>query len=493
MASPYFMDVSENRIGRGGTSASGEFGDIPQEMVDRRYEATAIIEDQYELNAYHRDMLKHQGPDPALFEEEQTRRDNNSTTRLNIRHAGSRSTINPYHPEAFLELTDRDPRGTQTDPDIRKMVEQSRFRGKYVRFYPDSDYSVPESGRSDAKIINDKRNMFYWAKDKIRVFSTSHDNRAAGRPLGAKKGRDIENVTFDGQIVDLNTTRPHFHRGDKTTILSNYTPMGWYNTTDHEFSIAQYGRTNRSFNAGDIDLRGAKDNAEVDTPMIEFRGSSLPKAMVQHMKRGATEGTERMSANQIISAGEHSQPRKRKLTYKAMQPGDTKLDHDVVASIVTATKNKDAPRAVSALGRMKRASTKSARDPTTPDTNHGVKSSSASHFERPSSKLNRKTNINLGGRELVTKDYSGIQPVITNNWMGEESSEREDQTNINMYKPGYRATIGIIKQNLNRKDDYDGDLDITEFGTSERQIGQLENKSHTREIIDIDHRDVITD
>ncbi len=103
------INVSSSRIGRGGTTASGALGDIPQEIINQKYETTDIYEDINEVDQYHRGMLKYEGPDTPNFEEEDIRRDNQSEARLNVHHHGSRSEYKPYHPRNFTGLTENDP------------------------------------------------------------------------------------------------------------------------------------------------------------------------------------------------------------------------------------------------------------------------------------------------------------------------------------------------------------------------------------------------
>ncbi len=191
--------------------------------------------------------------------------------------------------------------------------------------------------------IRDRRNGFYWGKDRMKWFSTSHDGRHNGGPIGARTVQDIARVTLDGQLKDLNQGRNHMHRGDKTTILSNYYPMGWYKTTDHNFSVAKYGNQYSSMSAADIDVRRQRGTVNLDhSKMVEYRDGVTSKALVATMKRIATERSASLPAHFQLSLEEKVRIVKQGKRPAAAKPhDDAHIDHDVVEAMVSATrKNK---------------------------------------------------------------------------------------------------------------------------------------------------------
>lgn len=486
----YFtQDASENRIGRGGTTASGAFGDVPQQLIDKKYEQTDIYEDVNELDTYHRGMLMHQGPDPALFEEEQVRRDNHSESRLNIRHHGSRSQFKPYHPEIFTELTERDPRGTATGPDMRKLVDQNRYRmSRYIKFYNDEDLSVPESHRSEAKVIKDKRNMFYWVKDKMKWFSTSHDNRAAGRTMGYKTGRDINLITNSAELIDLNVGRNHIHRGDQTTILSNYYPMGWYKTTDHRFSVAKYGPSYKMKKINDNDFRKIKNEIKPDhSDVVEWKESAQYKSIVHEMKRITTENTQRLPANYLLSIDEKIRSMTRVMKREGIKADDTTVDHKVIDQMVSAIRHA-VTGSTDAEGLVVRSSLGTERKRDREDDISKAIRPTDGEFKLPH--INRRRAMaSVNGVELKTKDYSGLKPKIKDNYLTANNngkySNNDDRTMLST--KDYRVINGIRKKNMNRKDDFHGDGKFSNFGTLDRKTGRREKKVNTRKMSNISH------
>lgn len=484
------LDVSYNRIGRGGTAASGAFGDIPQQFIDKKYEQTKILEDPYETDNFNRSMLTYNGPDPELFEEEARRFDNHSAEQLSVRYSGARSELKPYHPDLFLGFTEADPRGTSTDPDMRKAVDQGRFRAqRYTRFYNDADYSVPESGLNEQQVIANKRKLFYNAKNRMKWFSTSKDGRHNGGPLGARLGQDIVHVTPDGQIIDLTDTNNHIHRGDKTTILSNYLPTGWYRTTDHEFKVAKYGIVYKSLNADDIDIRGLQNQTKRDNnELVEFRGNVLPKAIVQVMKRIATERTENLPAHFQLSMEEKIRTHKRQLkTTRKTQEGHT-TDHDIVESMIVATK----------------AQNNGSEEVRYAVQNAAVQSDNAHKldFIMDNTRQNDKARRTLKHRQMSntrtlidTKDdtrnvanYSS-KKVKNKSRIGYSNvdigdmSERKYDAEISHHRRDFHNLMGR-QDNIQSIYDYAGEADLNEFADHLSHRGRMENAANTRSLLD---------
>lgn len=491
------LDVTENRIGRGGRAASGAFGDVPQEVIDYKYEVTDLYENEEEVDLFHRSMLTFGGPDPQNFEHEQTRYDNHSEERLNVRYQGARSEFKPYHPEIFTGFTERDPRGTATDPDMRKLYDQSRFRGRYIRYYNDSDHSIPESGRDERDVIYDKRKMFYPVKNRMKWFSTSKDGRHNGGALGARMTQDINNLTTDGELIDLNKGRAHIHRGDKTTIKSNYLPMGWYRTTDHEFKVAHYGKVYKNMEAGDIDLRRAKGQAHADhSEIVEYRGSAVPKALVQRMKRIATERTENLPAHFQLSMEEKIR------RYQTMDPKITKRkeeslgSQDMVDAMVTATK-RSKQEGVDASGAVKRASENTERERDNVETLINPMTNSSLIIRRNDEAMRRAPDVMVNGKSMEVHSYTGATLKENRKMRNESSAEIRKRDGsaydheVNPDRVPYEKRMGR-KKNTNRKGDFDGDGRFLDSGTLDRYNGKLENKAHTRSMMDyedIEHLD----
>lgn len=288
-----------------GKTLSGQYGDIPQKIVDMKTDYTPMYENPEEINDYYREALIYAGPDAIKFEDEEIRRDTHSTERINLRICGSRSMEVPDHSEAFLGLTDPDPRGTQLEPDMQRYTDQSRFRGRYVKISPDADHSVPGSYRNLAMVDEDKARAFYEVKEHMKIFSTARDNWHNGSAqYSMYSGKSLkENYADDETMKDLRkATGP---RADKTAILSNYFPIGWYRTTDNTFKIAKYGKVYEYLNEGDIDVRrNRQESKAVDRRFVKHRGNMVPRHIAYLMKRLATHPDHVASANARMEAAD---------------------------------------------------------------------------------------------------------------------------------------------------------------------------------------------
>lgn len=472
------VDIPESRIGRGGLHASNAYGDMPDYMLIDKFASTDLIEDNDELRNYHRDMLMYSGPDPITREEEAPRRDLQSTQRLNLRTSGARSDAMPFMPDLFLGMTEKDPRGTTLDPDMRKYYDQSKFRGRYIRYYPDDDLSVPESARNESMIIRDRRAGFYPLKNRYKNFSTSKDGRSGPRPQPNKMPADRNMVVQDAEIIDLNhSTAPH--RGDKTTILSNYTPIGWNTTPDAEFSVAQYGKVYSNVNAGDINIRGALNNQQTSTPdIVEFRGSLLPSAVVQVMKRIASERTEKLPPS-------FQQSIVRRLGNQNTQDryNIASVDHKIISQVVSATARGQVPEKTTGI--FRKAKESRAR-PT--DAQLARNSSQQTPDAEGVYKSRRDTHVDTTKHNFAqTKNYKSHAPIVDNVIL---KSTRTALPSGRIYDD-----VALSRELLTANKDahrYNTELD-GEFGLTgqdfTRHSGRVENRSYTRSLTQQDDDD----
>lgn len=239
--------------------AAMRYGEMPEEALVKKREETDDLydgEDAYEN--YARGIVKDWSPDAVAFESDETRRSYAGKGLINSRYYGGRGTENsPAHPEMFLGETDTDPRGTNVDPDMRLLREQSRARMRFIRFGADADNSVPESEVSNqdafyrARILTQK-----MMQPRLKIFGTSKDGRREGIRREYQHKSAVNKVeedmyrfrpgekTFADQIADaaLNPQR-------KTAIISNKvirnSKLYHNNTTDHEFAVEKYGQDGR--------------------------------------------------------------------------------------------------------------------------------------------------------------------------------------------------------------------------------------------------------
>jgi hypothetical protein len=223
---------------------SGNYGLIPNSVIKDKYEITNIHHDPEDVNEYFRNILKDERPDKPFFESDQIRYDNHSAERLSLRHNGHRTGEVPYHPDMFLELTEREPRGTSTDPNFREAYQQSVERMKYVKLYPDSDHSVTEREKRPSELIRQSRDAFYYVKDKMKFFDTAKDNLIGGsKNFKMTPDSHVTEMTNYDEIKSERLKETVLSNPtDATANISNWTPMGWHRTTDHKFKVAHYGQ-----------------------------------------------------------------------------------------------------------------------------------------------------------------------------------------------------------------------------------------------------------
>lgn len=220
---------------------SGQYGSIPHSIIRKKYEVTKGYENPYHIDDYQRSILKDTRPDAPFMESDQIRRDNHSAERISLRTEGHRTGLTPDHSEMFLELTDRDPRGTSVDPDFGKYREQAFSRKDYYKFYPDNDDSVTDWQSTPITAMRNRIETFYDVKRRLKVFSTAKGSQMAARNFKHTADSNIDLTA--GQLPLVSIPEAVFEDiEDRTAIRSNGTNIGWHRTTDHEFDVAHYGQ-----------------------------------------------------------------------------------------------------------------------------------------------------------------------------------------------------------------------------------------------------------
>ena len=468
------IDVTESRYGRGGYSAThGSGGDIPQYLLDRKTEKTKINEDPEELYNYQRAMLSYTGPDAPTFEEEETRRDNHSTERLNVRYNGGRSEFEPNHSEAFLGFTEPDPRGTQTEPDVRKIVDQARFRQqRYTKFSPEGPLNVPERERSWREHVKDRRDGFNWYKNRIRDFDDSHDGRHNGGPLGTKLGHDADLITSDEVVKDINKAT-NIHRGDHTTILSNYYPIGWYRTTDHRFKVSKYGKQYRNLTAGEVDKRVVQNNAITDgNTIVEYKGQKLPKLIVYEMKRMATEEDQKQTPHFMLSLEDKLKLYKSGQRYTGMNHEAFAVSQKMAQSMgeITRKARFDKQDVTEAAQNIQ----SSAAAPINAETAAMTLSSSQARIKYDA-KHRRNIDVKLRPKEAKTANYRTMKPKDDAALRYNPQIDIEGDAPLNPHRKSFYTMNGNEVAPRLGNDAHDTLINV--FGEKERHGGNLGNRS----------------
>jgi hypothetical protein len=280
---------------------AGKYGLMPYAQLERKWEVTGgLFEDPDQVELYQRGLLRDTTPDPPFMDAHIPRngqydphtgeaRGGNQFARqqLTLRETGGRSMEEPDHSEAFLELTERDPRGTNIEPDIRRAVVQSWMRGYDQHLYDDTDASVPESGVGHAQMRDNIRSGFYPTKERMKIFDTSADGRVASTmmPKPVTSGKIL---VMPGQEVADITKLPSWNRRDATTLNDLLRPVGagmtsrmTYTTPSQQYKVAHYGRPRSLVHIADVHKNRAY--AMPDIKFVESRGQSVPRQLAREI------------------------------------------------------------------------------------------------------------------------------------------------------------------------------------------------------------------
>lgn len=291
-------------------------GEIPQEIIDKKYEQTIVYESPDLVNNYFRETLRDQSADPVNTFAYGGKRNNGGYTEeeialakkqgidlpkissspsvlqstvLNIRATGNRSTKQPRHSEAFLELTGADPRGHSNLPDFNKIALHNRIRAKdrELNFSNDDDYTVTESARHPAKVSSDKKMAINVAKQKLQIFNESETSWGANSGnlvKSAKTKSEVNRVLLDGNTLDI-TDQLIENRRSNVTTFSNGLPGGWDSVADHKVAIGKYTKVYSGY-AKAVDLNKNRSMVELDGPKyVSKENRYLPTSVIALMNK----------------------------------------------------------------------------------------------------------------------------------------------------------------------------------------------------------------
>ena len=233
---------SDYEITRGGLV--GQSGYMPPELYLLKSEQTYMYEREDLLDNHFRNTLKDRTLDIPILTQDmpRTNQDSLRSDILNIRHAAARTEAEPIHPDLFLGMTERDPRGYHNSgPDLKISNAHSMARAKYKDTISDhaSDWTIPEGPRSEMRAIRDLRNTINPSRQRLNIFDTSVDSRSNPfSGLGSHKSH-IPMMTSDGQLLDLNDAKGVNYKNDYNGY--DKIRIGYRQQGDHKFSVAQYG------------------------------------------------------------------------------------------------------------------------------------------------------------------------------------------------------------------------------------------------------------
>lgn len=294
---------------------SGTYGNMPISAYLKKMEQTCVYEDPNQLYNYYRESLKDLRPDKPLFESDQTRRDNKSEDRLNLRHAGAfGSTEDPYLPDGtFLDYDglQSDVRGTALDPDMKQHRIQQEARGKFIKQGNDEDNSIPSAGWNPTHVLRDKTAQFYPLKNRLKIFDESFNSMSAGTGINqAQRKTTAECMQETTSMAPEMQDETCGNRTNKVNDLSNNTSIGWRRTTDHMFHVAKYGMM-RGQNTN-VDTVKNRSNAHVAHDMaVSYRDQNVSKTLSLKMIDLAKQKQMGMDSGRDLQLGSSTQTQQR--------------------------------------------------------------------------------------------------------------------------------------------------------------------------------------
>ncbi len=484
----------------------GQSGTIPYDEYLRKIQQTDLREDPNQYEKYLRKQLVDFRPDAPFFESDQTRDPNDrgsgngSRERLALRHSGARSEEDPYLPDGtFLdhEFMERDPRGTQVGPDMNASRKQREARARFVKFYDDSDNSVPETGINPVQMVTLIRGAQQQFKDRWKNFDESMDSWHNGSAAVRGDRSSVAMVTTDGTIVNLADAVQQL-RQDPVNTLSNRTPaMLRHTAPDHRVKTSKYGmvrpvmdmdynawNTNRYNSYLDhqipIEINGQMVNRGLAMMILDLEGQRATKQIVTHgtdyddsqvnllremqqrinpedlykmIMIGMTSQTQSKSANQEFFEGSHLARTGGKFkgdVRKLLNAGE--INHDIAISMVQSNRELGMQRTAD----LRQNITKSAAD-------YGLYKEAGN---RPSSIKKIKNTLVREGLDVrdvedhkETKTYGGIKP--SENYNPHEVLDFEEYAKKS--KTTQHRKMNAKKMKTRSVDDTVNDADMGEF------------------------------
>lgn len=258
MSDVVWQDFEKDEYGviRGGLS--GQYGHMPPELHLKKLEQTCMYEREDQLDDFFRSTLKDRTPDQPSLAQDLPRETQNQLRSevLNIRHSAARTPAEPIHPDLFLGFTERDTRGYHNaGPDFKKFTDQSKSRARFLDLVSDhgSDWTIPEGTRSEMRHIRDLRKTIDASRERFKIFDTAFDSRA-NQWSGARTHHvSVKPKTAsDGTILNLNNAQEVNQRKDNTKLRTDLIKVGYRQTGDHRFSVAQYGLLSKQARSANI-------------------------------------------------------------------------------------------------------------------------------------------------------------------------------------------------------------------------------------------------
>jgi hypothetical protein len=266
---------------------SAGYGEMPLEMLIAKSESTYMPDSTYMYEDHARETLTDWTPDKNKFEHEEPR--GGVTARsgaLNLRLNGHRGTAETaYRPEYFDGFhgeEDRDPRGINPDPDMRKMKQQAAARSRFYRFSADDCHQITGGVRAEAREIKDQQTLMKIVRERLKVFTRALDGRREGlrRFFSHKSAADKQVVVQSyGDYIKDYALNPQRRAVIITGQILRDSRAFRQETSDAEFAVAKYSQLCR---------RGGKESGRA------------PRSRESDVTYGSSDGTKHYTAAAML-------------------------------------------------------------------------------------------------------------------------------------------------------------------------------------------------
>jgi len=506
-----YIDEGVDPLGASGSA----YGGLPQDMYLRKIEQTDYYEDPDMTENFMRSTLTDFKPDKPFLASDEARSSDDrgsgyqSTSRLALRHSGGRSSEDPYLPDGtFLGhiggMTDRDPRGHAIGPDMRQHVAQQYARADLIKFYDDSDYSVPSEGINPEQMQANKISLRAAFKERYQNFDTAFDawhNGGTDNGNGRMTGSSVAKYTHDGTIMDI-TEAEQGNRTDATARLSADPKVSYrHSTPDHRFKIARYGqvRVKQFMNNNDwgnnrmstfqdhnnlVEINGTMVNRELGNLIIDLEGVRETKqAVAQGAEYGDSYNTQvrsaKLSPSDVykimmidMSSPENANSRYYSEGMKNRAAGV--LTHDHRSLMEHAEFNHDIADIMQQATRQMRYLSEDDVRASREQVEQSVKASGLFN-EQANRRMTEKTTNNLNRESFdnrhiedskQTMNYAGIKPSKTNRVHGKLDGEAFAKFSRGTHQRKGKREGAVANKTYHNE--YDQDQGRLDFGTYDR-------------------------
>jgi len=257
---------------------------MPIDLYLKKKQYTCVKEDEAAFDNYSRKVLTNMRADAPLWEDEFTRRENQSQEKLNVWHHGRRSEKVPDLPDGTFmdwEFLEHETRAANNEPDWQQLKEDKAYRNRYYKYRNDEDYTRAQRQINPHEADERKRESFDYLAKRWNVFSTSLEgaNPYSSVRLDPRHYTELVEANRVGIPIDGMTLMNRRHIAKE---LEEMYPIGWDSTTDHEYKIAYYSSSGKKgLGPNQVDSRKNRTNAYLEHDILTpLPDNHVPKYVV---------------------------------------------------------------------------------------------------------------------------------------------------------------------------------------------------------------------